>query len=187
MLSENKMPQTGLHKFVCTAAVVLALSGYLVEQAAAVDAPIVQPNPIKIAVFPFELEDFSAASQAGSAPNETIALAQSTEEAKHQLLQSVRYVLVDAASADAGAAKGQGLRNCGGCEAAIATKLGADQALLGVVTKISMTEYTVRFQISDARKGALLTNLTSDLRIGADYSWSRGVRWLMQNRMLASK
>ena len=86
-----------------------------------------------------------------------------------------------------GAAKEQGLRNCGDCETAIAMKLGADQALLGVVTKISMTEYTVRFQISDARKGELITNLTSDLRIGADYSWSRGVRWLMQNRMLASK
>jgi hypothetical protein len=181
------MLETGLHKFVRTAAIVVALSSYLVGRAAAFDVPVTQPSPIKIAVFPFELEDFSAASQAGSAPSETTALAQSTEEAKQQLLQSGRYVLVDAAGADIGAAKEQGLRNCGDCETAIAMKLGADQALLGVVTKISMTEYTVRFQISDARKGELITNLTSDLRIGADYSWSRGVRWLMQNRMLASK
>jgi hypothetical protein len=62
-------------------------------------------------------------------------LAQSTEEAKQQLLQSGRYRLIDTTDADIGAAKGQGLRNCKGCEAAIAMKLGADQALIGVVTK----------------------------------------------------
>lgn len=164
------------------AAVVLwCATGY----AAAGETPA--PVPIKIAVFPFELEDFSAAGQEGSAPNEASALAQSTEEAKSQLVQSGRYIAVDTTGADIGAAKGAGLRNCGGCEAAAALKLGADQALLGVVTKISMTEYTVRFQVRDARTGAVLSSLFTDLRIGADYSWSRGVRWLMQNRLLASK
>jgi hypothetical protein len=90
------MLETGLHKFVRTAAIVVALSSYLMGRAAAFDVPVTQPSPIKIAVFPFELEDFSAASQAGSAPSETTALAQSTEEAKQQLLQSgslVRFVI----------------------------------------------------------------------------------------------
>jgi len=66
-------------------------------------------------------------------------------------------------------------------------KLGADQALIGVVTKISMTEYVVKIQVSDAQNGEIISSFTTDLRMGADYSWSRGVRWLMQNRMLASK
>jgi hypothetical protein len=86
-----------------------------------------------------------------------------------------------------GTAKGQGLRNCGGCEAAIALSLGADEALIGIVTKISMTEYTVRFRVSNAQNGELISIYSTDLRMGGDYSWSRGVRWLMQNRMLASK
>ena len=149
--------------------------------AAAADAPI------KIAVFPFELEDFSAAKGQGTSPVETSYLAQSTEEAKQQLLQSGRYSLVDTAGADISAAKGQGLRNCNGCEAAIAMKLGADQTLIGVVTKISMMEYVVQFKVSDARTGAVISSFTTGLRMGADYSWSRGARWLVQNRMLAAK
>lgn len=143
--------------------------------------------PTKIAVFAFELEDFSAAGKQGTAPAETSSyLAQATEEAKQQLIASGRYSLIDAAGVDITAAKGQGLRNCGGCEAPIARRLGADQALIGVVTKISMTEYIVRFQISDAQNGQVISSFSTDLRMGAAYSWSRGVRWLMQNRMLTS-
>ncbi len=155
--------------------------------AAAVDVPADSAAPVKIAVFAFELEDFSAAGQQGPSPTETSYLAQSTAEAERQLLQSGRYNVIDAAGADLSAAKAQGLRNCGGCEAAMAMKLGADQALIGVVTKISMTEYTVRLRLSDARTGAVLSSFATDLRMGADYSWSRGVRWLIRNRMLAAK
>jgi uncharacterized protein DUF2380 len=114
-------------------------------------------------------------------------LAQATDEAKQQLSTSGRYTVVDAAGADISAAKGQGLRNCGGCEAPIAKGLGADQALIGVVTRISMMEYTVRFQVRDVQNGQVVSSFSTDLRMGADYSWPRGVRWLMQNRMLVSK
>jgi hypothetical protein len=144
-------------------------------------------TPIKIAVFAFELEDFSAAGQGGYASAETSYLAQATDEAKQQLSTSGRYTVVDAAGADISAAKGQGLRNCGGCEAPIAKGLGADQALIGVVTRISMMEYTVRFQVRDVQNGQVASSFSTDLRMGADYSWPRGVRWLMQNRMLVSK
>ena len=132
--------------------------------------------PIKIAVFEFELEDFSAAGQTKSVP-ETSYLAQATDEAEQQLRASGRYTVIDAVHSDISAAKGQGLRNCGGCEAPIALSLGADEALIGVVTKISMTEYTVRFRISNAQNGELISTYSTDLRMGADYSWSRGVRW----------
>lgn len=163
--------------FTLAAVVVYCWTGYA---AAATD-------PIKIAVFPFELEDFSAAAAEGSSPDVTPSLTRSTEEAKQQLLQSGRYSLIDTADADIGAAKGQGLRNCGGCESAIAMKLGADQALIGVVTKISMTEYVVQFQVSDAQKGAVISKFTTGLRMGAHDAWFRGVRWLMKNGMLASE
>lgn len=151
--------------------------------AAAADAPVPATAPVKIAVFPFELDDYAAASKQG----ETQYLSQSTEEAKQQLQQSGRYSLVDTAHADLGAAQGQSLRTCNGCAAAIAKKLGADQALVGVVTRISNTEYLVKFQVSDARTGDVVGDYATDLRMGADYSWSRGVRWLVQNRMLAEK
>lgn len=173
----------GLARRLGLAAVFLCCwTGY----AAADDVPAASTTPIRIAVFPFELEDFSAAAAHGSSPAVSPYLAQATEEAKQLLLQSGRYRLIDTAGADA-VAKGTDLRNCAGCEAAIATKLGADQALVGVVTKISMTEYVVRVQVRDARKGEIVSSLTTDLRMGTSDSWPRGVRWLMKNRMLASK
>lgn len=179
----NRWTHELARRFGLAAVVVWCWTGY----AAADDVPVASTPPIKIAVFAFELEDFSAAAEQGSSPVVTSYLAQSTEEAKQQLLQSGRYSLIDTAGADIGAAREQGLRNCGGCEAAIAMELGADQALIGVVTKISMTEYTVRFQVSDARKGAVISSFATDLRMGTSDSWFRGVRWLMKNRMLASE
>jgi len=65
-------------------------------------------------------------------------------------------------------------------------KLGAEQSLVGVVKRISRMEYTVRFQIRDARTGAILANEESGLRMGADYSWSRGAAELIKSRLLAS-
>ena len=153
---------------------------------AAADDVAAAAAPIKIAVFPFELEEFSAAGEQGSSPDESSYLTQSTEEAKQQLLQSGRYGLIDTAGADIAAAKGQGLRNCGGCEAPIALQFGADQALIGVVTKISMTEYVVQIQVRDARNGEVISKFSTGLRMGANDSWSRGVRSLMKNAMLAS-
>jgi hypothetical protein len=46
--------------------------------------------------------------------------------------------------------------------------------LIGVVTKISITEYTVRFRVSNAQNGELISTYSTDLRMSADYSWSRG-------------
>jgi hypothetical protein len=155
-----------------------------VDSATAADTAASAATPVKIAVFPFELDDYAAASKQG----ETQYLTQATEEAKQQLQQSGRYSLVDTAHVDLGAAaQGQSLRTCNGCAAAIAKKLGADQALVGVVTRISNTEYLVKFEVSDTRTGDVVGDYATDLRMGADYSWSRGVRWLIQNRMLAEK
>ena len=171
-----------IHRLGLAAAALFCWVAY----AAADSFPSPAP-PVKIAVFEFELEDFSAAGQAKAVAAETSYLAQATDEAEQQLRASGRYTVIDAVHSDISAAKEQGLRNCGGCEAPIAPSLGADEALIGVVTKISMTEYTVRFRVSNAQNGELISTYSTDLRMGADYSWSRGVRWLMQNRMLASK
>jgi hypothetical protein len=143
--------------------------------------------PIKIAVFPFELENFTAAGVQTPNPTDTPALTQATDEARQQLLQSGRYTLIETAAADETAAKNQELRNCNGCEAAIAGKLGADQALLGVITKISMTEYVVNLRVSDVQTGQPLSSYTTGLRMGANYSWSRGVRSLIRNDMLTAQ
>lgn len=159
-------------------ALLMFLTGFTIPHAAAA--------PISIAVFNFELEDFSAAPS-GSKPNETAYLVQSTNEAKRWIVKSERYNLVETAGRVLQPEGDKGLKDCSGCEAAIAAKLGAEQSLLGVIKKISMTEYTVTMSVRDTATGKVVATYFTNLRIGANYSWSRGVAWLMKNRMMADK
>jgi hypothetical protein len=145
----------------------------------------VAPAPIRLAVFPFELEDFSAA--AAYIPPDDIDREQlrlSTEEARRLIAESGRYKLVDISAVNDEAAKAGKLRYCGGCEAKIAAGLHADQSMLGIVTRISRTDYAVTYKIRDAQSGALVYVEQTDLRAGANSAWSLGARWLIQRRLL---
>jgi hypothetical protein len=141
--------------------------------------------PIKLAVFDFELEDFSGG--AGIIPEsdqdrEQLRLA--TETTRRLLAESGRYSLVDVSRADGADVSGHSLRLCDGCDAAIAGKLGADQSLVGIVSRITRTDYAVTFKLRDTRTGAPIAVEQTDLRIGANYSWNRGAAWLIKNRLL---
>ena len=142
-------------------------------------------DTVKIAVFPFELEDFSAA--AGYVPPDDIDREQlrlSTEEARRLIAASGRYQLVDVSAVNDQAAKAGKLRDCEGCDARIAAGLDADQSMIGIVTRITRMEYAVTYKIRDARSGTIIAVAQTDLRMGANVAWSRGARWLIENRLL---
>jgi hypothetical protein len=168
-----------------TISLILAPAMVLAVHAAAGAAETVAPSPVKMAVFPFELEDFSAA--AAYVPPDDIDREQlrlSTEEARRLIAASGRYQLVDVSAVSEGAAKAGKLRDCDGCEARIAAGVDADQSMIGIVTRITRMEYAVTYKIRDARSGALVDVKQTDLRMGANVAWSRGARWLVQNRLL---
>lgn len=143
------------------------------------------PGPTALAVFDFELEDYSAGAAAdGAVPEDAAKLAAVAEAVRRRLAKSGRYTLVDTAAADAPAAKAHALHDCDGCDAAIARPLGAGQSLVGVVRRISRTEYMIRFQIRDTATGAVVTEAKSGLRMGADYSWDRGAVRLVEDQLL---
>ncbi|MCK1718044.1 DUF3280 domain-containing protein [Bradyrhizobium sp. 141] len=150
-------------------------------------AALAQPAPVALAVFDFELEDMTAASGGTLAASDASYLAEVTGGVRDVLGQSGRYRIVDVGSASGDAAKAGALRDCGGCEAAIAQKLGADQSLIGVVRRVSRTEYTLGFQVRDASTGAVLARGDSGLRLGADYSWKRGAVRLVSDRLIESQ
>ena len=163
----------------------LSLSLFSAALLASFPAIAATSAPIRLALFDFELEDFSAAaSSAVEAASDAEQLARVTDDVRQLFTKSGRYDLVDVGTADVPAAKAHTLRECDGCEAVIAQKIGADQSFVGVVKRISRTEYTVRFQIRDARTGAVVSNADSGLRMGADYSWSRGATRLIKDRLL---
>src|SRR4051812_28011435 len=110
----------------------LLLAGSAMEGAA------IAVSPVKIAVFPFELEDFSAAASfvaPDDIDREQLRLA--TEEARRLIAESGHYQLVDAGAANDQITKSGQLRDCGGCEAGIAAGLAADQSMIGIVTRIT--------------------------------------------------
>jgi uncharacterized protein DUF2380 len=169
-----------------TIALILAPAMVLAALAAAGAAETVVPSPIKMAVFPFELEDFSAG--AAYVPPDDIDREQlrlSTEEARRLIATSGRYQLVDVSAVNDPAAKAGKLRDCDGCDARIAAGLDADQSMIGIVTRITRMEYAVTYKIRDTRSGAIVAVAQTDLRMGANVAWSRGARWLIENRLLA--
>jgi hypothetical protein len=107
-----------------------------------------------------------------------------TTAVRRLFAQSGRYVQVDVGGADAPAATTHMLRTCDGCDAAIALTLGAEQSFVGVVKRITRTEYVVRFRIRDARNGAIISAAHSDLRMGDDSLWGRGAVRLIKDRLL---
>ena len=141
---------------------------------------------VKLAVFDFELLDVSAgASLVAESAVDVEQLQRATDEARRLIAQSGRYALIDTGGADAPTVKTHALRDCDGCEAAIAAKLGAEQSLLGIVTRISRTDYNVTYKLRDARTGVLVAVEQTDMRAGANDSWPRGAASLIKNKLLA--
>ena len=172
-------------KFDCrinlAASVLLALTLFGFQPSQAEEQDIV-----KIAVFEFELKDTSAAGGV-IAPDAIDGenLKQSTDEARAALSASGRYSVVDTSSVASEVKSAGGVLTCGGCDGPLAKKLGATQSMVGVVTRVSRAEYTIQILIRDAETGAVVSNNFTGLRMGANYSWPRGVKSLMKNKILA--
>jgi hypothetical protein len=153
--------------------------------AATVTAEVTAPV-VKIAVFEFELEDLSPASALlGEATSSAASMSKVSEVARQELERSGRYRIVDVKPADAPPLKARALRNCDGCEAEIARQLGADESLIGVVRRVTQTDYYVVVQIRDARDGKLLNAQEANFA-GGEEGWPSGVRMLIRHQVLAS-
>jgi hypothetical protein len=162
---------------------VAALTVFVVQPSKAAE-----PELVKIAVFDFELDDRSAGRDIiGEDAIDTENLITSTEEARRMLSASGRYSIVDTSTAAGEVTSAGGIQYCNGCEGLLAKELGADLAMIGVVTRVSRTEYTLQVLVRDAGSGTVVLNTSTGLRMGANYSWPRGVKWLMDNRILPAQ
>jgi hypothetical protein len=176
------------HPAVCKEAIVNPVSGYaecVQPRGAPVDPPPPRPAVVKLAVFDFELEDATpAAALLGQTASNEVAMEKVSVDARQMLARSGRYLLVDVGDANAQPVREKSLRNCEGCEAGIALKAGAEQALIGVVRRVTQTDYYVEVQITDARTGKVLNQQSANFAGGPD-GWSSGVRMLLKHQVLA--
>jgi hypothetical protein len=166
----------------------LALSaltlGLALSAASAGDA--VRSPFVKIAVFDFEMEDLSPAASQQKTASSAATMQKVTSEARRELAQSGHYQVIDASKVDTKPVAGESLRNCDGCEASIALQLGAEQSLMGVVRKVTQTDYYVVIQIRDARTGKLLDQQEANFA-GSEEGYPSGVRMLIKHQILASQ
>jgi hypothetical protein len=172
---------------VCKEAIVNPVSGYaecVSPLGAPVDPPPPRPAVVKLAVFEFELDDVSpAAALLGQTTSNEAAMLKVSSEARRMLAESGRYVLVDVSNVDAEPVREKSLRNCDGCEAEIALQAGADQALIGVVRRVTQTDYYVVVQVRDAQSGKVLDQQDANFAGGPD-GWASGVRMLLKHQVL---
>jgi ABC-type sugar transport system substrate-binding protein len=139
---------------------------------------------IKIAVFDFELEDLSAASVLlGQSTTGSDSLHKVGEAARQELAKSGRYVVIDPSRDAAEFPKDGALKDCGGCESEVASRLGADQSLIGLVRRVSQTDYYVIVQVRDVHSGKVLAQEAANFA-GGEEGWASGVRMLIDHQVL---
>ena len=157
---------------------------FVIGCSAAQAADTSKSAPVRIAVFDFELEDATpAASYLGKTTSSAANLEKVSSEARRMLAESGRYNLIDVSRVDARPVNEKSLRRCDGCEAGIALQLGAEQSLIGVVTRVTQTDYYVTIQIRDARTHKILDQQEANFA-GADDGWPSGVRMLIKHQIL---
>jgi hypothetical protein len=142
-------------------------------------------DPLKAAVFDFELLDTSLQGEAnGPQADEQRRLNAATEQLRKALAEAGEFVVLDIAPVNA-AAHASNLQACGGCDVQYAEQLGADLAITGLVQKVSALILNMNIYVRDAHTGRLITSMSADFRGNTDESWSRATGYLLRNRLLA--
>lgn len=149
----------------------------------AISAVAARAAPLKAAVFPFVFEDTSPEPPQ---PAELARLHKIDAQLKQLLAQSGRYTIADTApvAAKAGA---NNLATCQACAVSLAKQLGADVAVIAWVQKVSNLILNINAVIRSVATGKMVAAGSVDIRGNTDLSWSRGVSYLVANRLLASQ
>jgi hypothetical protein len=145
-------------------------------------------GPVRIAVFGFELDDVSPVAAYGGKPaaetdSSQMELQLATKAAREELAGSKHYSVVSVDGVDAKPVKDRTLRDCDGCEAAIARDLGAQQSMLGIVRRVTQTDYYILLVIRDAKTGKIVDSEAANFAGGPE-GWASGAKVLIMYQVL---
>jgi hypothetical protein len=143
------------------------------------------PAPKIAAVMEFELIDEMRdyeRPEVKDAQNQRIGLI--SNALRQELLQRGMYRLADNSAASeliTDLKAQQDLRDCNGCEIEIGKALGADVIIIGWVQKVSNLILNINIEVKEVRSGRILYVKSVDLRSNSDYSWLRGIRYMVDS------
>jgi hypothetical protein len=140
------------------------------------------PAPVKAAVFGFRLVDTSAFSTPATNEAEH-ARVEMLDSLLRQRLRVAGYQLLSTAPL-AIQIKKQDMLNCATCAPDFARQLGADVSVVGWVQKVSNLILNVNLVIRDAQTEKVLRAGSVSIRSNTDESWTRGLNYLLTERIL---
>jgi hypothetical protein len=145
--------------------------------------PAARGQDIPAAVFDFDLIDTSQEGASGAMRDDEARRLALMGEALRRMLGERGLAAVDLAPARARIDKARPVARCNGCDLDLARELGADLAVTGFVQKVSNLILNINVAIRDARTGAIVRAGSVDIRGNTDESWSRGISYLVRNRL----
>ena len=163
-----------------------ALLGLALAAVALAAAPAkAEDAPRVAAVFDFEFVNWSQEADYGADNTVEIRrLALISDLLRELLAESGRFELRDTGPLAERVAAVNSLRGCNGCDAGLARELGAELAITGVVNKVSNMELAIVIRARDAETKKILIEYQAEIRGNTDQSWTRGVSWIVRNRIL---
>ena len=148
-------------------------------------APTKAAEPARLAVFDLEMLDTSLQGEMqGPRADEHDRLMRATDQLREELGKSGKFQIVDISPVNA-AAHQSNLQACGGCDVKLASQLDADLEMTGVVQKVSNLILNMNLYLRDVHTGRLVAAASADMRGNTDESWSRTMRYLIHERLLA--
>ncbi|WP_425073973.1 DUF3280 domain-containing protein [Sagittula sp. S175] len=134
----------------------------------------------KVAFFGLTLLDESLQTQTAGADPAEAARLKKLDTLVRERFAAGGYDLVDLAPVQDRLDRVVNPAKCYGCEARMATDLGADYALVGEVQKVSNLILTMNLQLRDATSGETVKGRVVDIRGNTDDSWMRGMRYILK-------
>jgi hypothetical protein len=139
--------------------------------------------PAPTAVFNFGLIDTSLQGQEqGPQAIEHTRLAALDAQLREALVRSGCCELVDV-GAVAQPPQGVEVWRCNGCDIDLARRAGAKLSVTGWVQKVSNLILNINLSVHDVTTGKMVTAGSVDIRGNTDESWSRGLAYLLHDRL----
>ncbi|MGD9783773.1 MAG: DUF3280 domain-containing protein [Hyphomicrobiaceae bacterium] len=148
-------------------------------------------------VFPFEMIDAAQDPMAMGLPGfgglpkgpdsaETARLTAITSELERRIAADGRYRLADRTGIAAELADRAPISKCNGCEDDLASKAGAELALVATVEKLSDLLFNFNLYLRDVKAQKLVSVMSTTVQGSTDEAWQRGIRYLAERKLLTA-